>query len=340
MKNPMLPVIFVIGLIFFLGTIFLYNSEQTQGMVLGESEYNSDIFLDVEILKIKDFENSSEIIDLDYYQFPENQKKEDMKFPIIPQKENDSEKEPELLCSGVVVDVLSGSVLFKKDAEKKVSIASITKLANALVFLDQEPKWDDFYKIKSSDIIKGGRIYLGVGEEVKLKDLFYLALVGSANSAAKALAGAVGFSEKEYVEKMNSKMKELGFVNTSFVDPIGISRFNVSTATEVARLANLALSKKEISEAVSNRVYKFQTKKERIVSVYNTNILLKMNKEDIKMLGGKTGYIDAAGYCFVGKFVNEQGIELISVVLGAPGIDSRFSENKKITKWAYDNYVW
>src|SRR3989339_755025 len=249
MKIPMLPLICIIGLMFFFGTIFLYNSEQSQGMVLGESDYNLDIVLDMET---------------------------------------------EELNQG----------------------------------------------LKPSDITEGGRIYLGAGDEVKLKDLFYLALVGSANSAARAMASASGFNEDEYVQRMNLKMKEQGLNNTNFVDPMGLSGFNVSTAIEVSKLAKSAFSKEEIKDALSKKYYRFQTKSGRSIGVYNTNILIGSSEDNIKILGGKTGYIYAAGYCFVGKFVNDQGIELISVVLGSHDMNSRFTENKKIAKWAYDNYIW
>lgn len=342
MKNPMLPVIFIIGLMFFSGTIFLYNSGQSQGMVLGENDYNLDIVLNME----KNSENgpSEEIIDFNNYGFPEsddkNIDKEDIKFPIIPQKKENIEKEPELVGSGTVIDVESGKILFEKNSKDQVSIASISKLANALVFLDQNPNFEDFYKIKSSDILEGGRIYMGIGEEVTLKDLFHLSLVSSDNSAAKAMAEAVNIDEKSYVEKMNLKMKELGLENTGFVDPVGLSQFNVSNAVEVAKLANFALSDSRIKEAVSTPKYTVKTKKGRMFTVYNTDNLLSKDIEGMKIIGGKTGYINAAGYCFVGKFINDAGNEIVSVVLGSNGISYRFEENEMIAKWAYNNYIW
>src|SRR3989339_566822 len=295
MKIPMLPLICIIGLMFFFGTIFLYNSEQSQGMVLGESDYNLDIVLDMETEELNQGQKPSEIIDFGYSGFLESVNKNiEMKFPVTPQKSDTYKKDFELGCSGAVIDIGSGAVLFKEKSEEQVPIASITKLANALVFLDQNPDWDSFYKVKPSDITEGGRIYLGAGDEVKLKDLFYLALVGSANSAA----------------------------------------------IEVSKLAKSAFSKEEIKDALSKKYYRFQTKSGRSIGVYNTNILIGASEDNIKILGGKTGYIYAAGYCFVGKFVNDQGIELISVVLGSHDMNSRFTENKKIAKWAYDNYIW
>ncbi|OGF25004.1 hypothetical protein A2331_00445 [Candidatus Falkowbacteria bacterium RIFOXYB2_FULL_34_18] len=341
MKIPMLPLICIIGLMFFFGTIFLYNSEQSQGMVLGESDYNLDIVLDMETEELNQGQKPSEIIDFGYSGFLESVNKNiEMKFPVTPQKSDTYKKDFELGCSGAVIDIGSGAVLFKEKSEEQVPIASITKLANALVFLDQNPDWDSFYKVKPSDITEGGRIYLGAGDEVKLKDLFYLALVGSANSAARAMASASGFNEDEYVQRMNLKMKEQGLNNTNFVDPMGLSGFNVSTAIEVSKLAKSAFSKEEIKDALSKKYYRFQTKSGRSIGVYNTNILIGSSEDNIKILGGKTGYIYAAGYCFVGKFVNDQGIELISVVLGSHDMNSRFTENKKIAKWAYDNYIW
>ena len=140
---------------------------------------------------------------------------------------------------------------------------------------------------------------------------------------------------------MNAKVKELGLISTSFVDPVGLNSHNVSTAKEIAMLAKTALDKKEISEATIARSYEFKTLGGKKKIIYNTDSLLKIFPQNgIKILGGKTGYNEAAGYCFVGKFTDEGGHEIIAVVLGGDDKNSRFEQTKNIVHWAYNNYKW
>ncbi len=235
----------------------------------------------------------------------------------------------------------SGEVLFERSGDELSSIASISKMATALVFLDLNPGWDKIYEIKRTDRVDGGKIYLFNGDQVRIKDLFYLSLVASDNSATQALVNSTGLSEAEFVDRMNAKVKELGLKNTSFADPIGLSGYNVSTAKEIARLAKIALDKKEISEATIARSYEFNTLGGKRKIVYNTDSLLKIFPQNgIKILGGKTGYNEAAGYCFVGKFTDSGGHEIIAVVLGGSDKNSRFEQTKNIVHWAYGNYKW
>jgi len=245
-------------------------------------------------------------------------------------------------CKSVLVDVNSGTDLFAQDADKVVPVASITKLATALTFLDFNPGWDKEVTINGEDIVGGGKIYLVRGDIVKVKDLFYLSLIGSANTATRALARSIGVTGEEFVIRMNNKMAELGLNKTNFVDTIGFSYRNVSSAKEIAFLASVALAKEEISEATKFKTYSFSTKQGRQVTVKTTNWLLENypNEEGVEIIGGKTGYTALAGYCFVGKFIDTFGNELISVVLGTPDKNSRFKETKNLVTWAYNNYIW
>jgi serine-type D-Ala-D-Ala carboxypeptidase (penicillin-binding protein 5/6) len=260
---------------------------------------------------------------------------------IKPRKaENTSPLSLKARC-GVAIASGSDEILFEQASDEQSSIASISKLATALVFLDLNPGWDKIYKIKKTDRVDGGKIYLFSGDEVKIKDLFYLSLVASDNSATLALVNSTGLSEEEFVARMNNKVRELGLKNTSFIDPIGISSNNISTAREIATLAKIALDRKEISEATITGNYEFKTLGGKNKSVRNTDSLLKIFPQNgIKILGGKTGYNEAAGYCFVGKFIDSGGHEVIAVVLGGDNINSRFDQTKDIVHWVYNNYNW
>jgi len=243
--------------------------------------------------------------------------------------------------SGVVLDLQSENILFNQDANKISSIASITKLMTALVFLDYNPGWDVIYEIKENDRRTGGKIYLYLGEKVLVRDLFHAALVGSANTATIALVHSTGMSEAEFVEKMNAKAMEIGLKNTYFSDPVGLNNYNTSTAKEVALITKTALTHQDIRQATLIKEYKFKTQAGRAKTILTTDYLLEnIANNGFSLIGGKTGFTVIAGYCFVGEFINEAGHEIISVVLGSWESSDRFTETEKLVKWTYDNYVW
>jgi D-alanyl-D-alanine carboxypeptidase len=223
----------------------------------------------------------------------------------------------------------------------KTPIASISKLMTALVFLDHNPGWDFVHEIKPEDRREGGKIYLTPGEKVKVKDLFYSSLVASDNIATMALVGSAGMTEDDFVAKMNEKAAALELKDTHFGDPLGLDDANISTALEVARFAQAALSNEEIKKATLTKKYEFTTADGKKKTVYNTDNLLSIfPKDGVDLRGGKTGYTEAAGYCFVGEFTNQDGRDVISVVLGSGGKDDRFKFTSDMIRWIYDNYVW
>jgi len=242
---------------------------------------------------------------------------------------------------GVVFSPKNRVFLYNKKADEVQAIASITKLMTALVFLENNPGWENIYKISETDKVEGGILNLFLGERVKVRDLFYTSLVASDNGATIALVHSTGLSEAEFVDKMNEKAEKLGLRKTKFVDPIGLSDRNVSTAREVALLAQEALLNKEISQATKEKEYQFETLGGRNKQIESTDYLLFDSAEnEFTVLGGKTGYTDQAGYCFVGKFKNQDGRELISVVLNSSGKNERFKESKNLINLIFKNYLW
>lgn len=229
--------------------------------------------------------------------------------------------------------------LWGKDAETAQSIASISKLMTALVFLDNNKGWDTTYKITSNDSIGGGKNNLFLGDTIKIRDLFYTSLVSSDNGATLALVHSTGLSDTEFVKLMNEKSKELGMFSASFVEPTGLSDRNKASARDVARLAREALRHDELKKAVTTKFYNFKTLEDREKKLSNTDELLSDNWPEVLILGGKTGYTESAGYCFVGQFKNKDGKEIISVVLGAPSKEARFSETKKLVTWIFNSYA-
>ena len=258
-----------------------------------------------------------------------------------PQIRNDA-GEPAISSGRVIaIDTKSGTELYGRGEDEVSSIASITKLATALVFLEHNPGWDSRYEVKAGDIVTGGRIYLSVGERVHTVDLFNLALVASANSAAKALARSTGLSEEEFIALMNAKAEEIGLTATHFVDPVGLGNDNVSTPRELAKLVEYALNVPEIEKATKQKTYQFKTLsgQTRIVATTD-NLLGHFPLGSISIEGGKTGYTESAGYCLAGKFENADGREVVTVVLGTDDINARFEDTTKLVEWVYDSYIW
>ena len=242
---------------------------------------------------------------------------------------------------GTVLSINDRVFFYNKNADVVQPIASITKLMTALVFLENNPGWDKTYTITKEDAVEGGRLNLFTGEELKIKDIFYTSLVASDNGATLALAHASGLSEAEFIRKMNEKAFALGLKKTSFVDTVGLSDNNVSTAREVALMAKEALDQKEIRKATESKEYNFSTLNGREKKIESTDYLLfDSEKNNFQVLGGKTGYTDKAGYCFVGRFKDANGREIISVVLNSNGKNERFKESKSLVNWVFSNYDW
>lgn len=242
---------------------------------------------------------------------------------------------------GAVLSADGRTFFYQKNSEITQPIASITKLMTALVFLDNNPGWETSYTIDADDKVEGGILNLFPGEEVKIKDLFYTSLIASDNGATLALVHASGLEEEEFVKKMNEKTLALGLRKTSFVDPVGLSDNNVSNAREVALLAKEALAQPEIKQATRSKEYRFKTLQGKTKVIESTDYLLFDSENNaFEVLGGKTGYTDRAGYCFVGRFADEFGREIISVVLQGVGKNERFKETKSLVNWVFKNYTW
>lgn len=247
--------------------------------------------------------------------------------------------------SVLIIDAETNKILFSKNANEILPIASITKLASALVFLDHNPGWDKEVNIEQEDNPGLGRIYLGKGEKIKINDLFYSALVGSANQSILALARLTGLSKEQFVSEMNNKAKQFGMFNTSFVEPTGLDAANKSTNHDLIKLVSQAMEKEEIKKALTTRSYTFKTLNHytQTIDIVNTDRLLDSYLNDSKsgyeIIGAKTGSLNEAGYCFVVK-IKKNNHSIIIASLGSATSFNRFQEIKGLVNWVYDNYNW
>jgi len=240
--------------------------------------------------------------------------------------------------SALIVDQATGLALWQKRPAEQRSIASLTKLMTALVFLDHNPGWNESVKIIPDDYLEGGRIRVYSGEEITVRDLFNASLVASSNNATMALARSTGLSAEEFIWAMNDKAKALGMTGSNFAEPTGLDPANISTAEDLVKLAKEAFNRPEISQATIQKKYNLSVLNvDRNYTLENTDRLLNSY---LKVRAGKTGYLDEAGYCLLSEIEGPAGQRLIVVVLGSSEELGRFQEVKALSQWAFDNYRW
>lgn len=245
-------------------------------------------------------------------------------------------KSPRVRCrSAVVIDNCTNEILYQKNSEKVVPVASISKLITAMVLIDLDLDWAGVVQISRADANHSARSHLKMGEIFYSSDLFYVMLISSDNRAARALARSTGLSHEQFAALMNKKAKSLGMYNTVMYEPTGLDERNVSTAMDCARLINATLSVKLIAIASRTERYSFRSlNHKRWRHIVNTNRLLKSRW---KVRGGKTGYISESGYCFVTRLRDSNNHDITVVVLGAPGPSRRFSVARTLADWAFRN---
>jgi len=247
--------------------------------------------------------------------------------------------------SYAVIEPGSNQVLCESNADAPRPIASITKLMTALVFLDTDPDWEKEVAIEARDQRAGGITYLIPGEKLKLRDVFFAALIASSNEGAAALARLSGLPEAEFIVKMNEKAKGLGMATTQFADPTGLNNNNKSTAADILKLAQAAFAQKEIKDAISREEYELDIINKKIKrKIKTTDRVLGddfgVGPVSYFIKGGKTGYLESAGYCFVSEVLDSTGRKILVAVLGSPTINDRFQDTKALAYWAFNNFKW
>lgn len=244
--------------------------------------------------------------------------------------------------AAIVMDRATGKVLFEKNGDTPRSIGSISKLMAAAVFLQGKPDLTAPASIQAADVRLGGVQHLAVGDEVTVRDLLLAALVGSDNTAVYALVRLSGLSLGDFVARMNETAAEMGLQATTFIDPAGLSPDNRSIAPDLAILVDEVLKQEDIRSITAMPKASITGASGRTYTVESTNELLGsfMNEAPYKILGGKTGYLPEAGYCFGAVFSEQDKRELIVVVLGSESKQGRFQDAKALAAWAYKVFDW
>jgi serine-type D-Ala-D-Ala endopeptidase (penicillin-binding protein 7) len=241
-------------------------------------------------------------------------------------------------AAALVIELGQGRLLYAKNTDAVMPIASITKLMTAMVMLDSGLPLDEPVMIEPADVdtLKGTRSRLKVGMTLTRRELLKLALMASENRAAAALARSSPGGTSAFVYAMNRKSKELNMRDTRFLDATGLNPGNVSTAQDLAVMVNASYQYpliREFTTSASHRVALADRRYQRVVAFRNSNGLVRSGHWDIGL--SKTGYISEAGRCLVMR-ATIAAKPVIIVLLDSWGKLSRIGDANRIKRWLED----
>lgn len=241
--------------------------------------------------------------------------------------------------SGLLMEQSTGEILFEKDKDKQVAVASMTKMVAQTIILEKiesgKIKWDDIVEVsKNAADMGGSQIYLTAGEKMSVRDLFKGISMASGNDATVAMAEYIAGSEENFVKLMNQKVKELGLKNTQFKNCTGLDEEgHLSSAYDMAVIARNLLNHEQILDFSSVYEDYLREDTENKFWLVNTNKLVRFYEGAD---GLKTGHTDAAGYCLAAT-AKKNGMRLIAIVLGEEESTVRNSEAMALLDYGFQS---
>jgi D-alanyl-D-alanine endopeptidase (penicillin-binding protein 7) len=232
-------------------------------------------------------------------------------------------------AAAIVFDPQTGEVLWQSNSQEQRSIASLTKLMTAVVFIADDPNLDERVAVTRADMRGASTTYIRAGEVVSYRDLLHLTLIASDNAAARVLARSAEGGTTAFVSRMNQMATELGLSNTVYADPSGLDARNLSSAFDLSHLIAFAAADPTLGSIMRLPEYQARTST-RSITVRNTNKLLGTG---LDVIGGKTGFISKAGYCLATLLRVPGGPQVAVVVLGATNSDLRFWDARHLVNW-------
>ena len=231
----------------------------------------------------------------------------------------------------LVLDQDTREVLFSKNEQAVLPIASLTKLMTGLLIREARLPMDEMITIDQSDVDteKGSRSRLRVGAELSRGELLHLALMSSENRAAHALGRTYPGGLSVFVDLMNSRARALGMGDTRYVEPTGLSSQNQSSAQDLAKLVGFSYGDPVLRELSTSPDHQVAVGS-RTLTFNNTNRLVKNSTWDIGIQ--KTGYISEAGQCLVMQ-AKIAGRKLIMVFLDSAGKLTRLGDAERVRRW-------
>lgn len=242
--------------------------------------------------------------------------------------------------SAILIDAASGKILYEKNPDTKLPMASMTKIMSMLIIMENIHNGtlsytDKVIISKNASSMGGSQVFLQEGEEYKVEDLLKCIAVSSANDAVVAMAEKVSGSVEAFVELMNQKAQELGLTNTRFSNPHGLDNENhYSTARDMSKLAQELLKYEDILKFTS--IYEdYLTKPDGSqIWLVNTNRLVRFYDG---VDGLKTGYTTEAGYCLTAT-AKKNDFRIISVVMKASEADARSKDTATLLSYGFNSF--
>lgn len=243
-------------------------------------------------------------------------------------------------ASGILLEPYSGKIIYSKEMDKEVSVASLTKMVAQIIILEEiekeKIKWNDVVTVsKNAADMGGSQIYLSDGEKMTVEDLMKGISVASGNDATVAMAEYISGSEEKFVKRMNKKVKDLGLKHTNFVNCTGLDeKGHYSSAYDMAIIAReLIVNHPEILRFSS--IYEDYLREDTPNKFWlvNTNKLISQYEGTD---GLKTGHTDDAGYC-LSATVKRGDLRLIGIVLGENDSKVRNKETIDLLDYGFNN---
>lgn len=238
----------------------------------------------------------------------------------------------------LIFDKENQKALYNKNDDVIAPIASITKLMTAMVVLDANLPLNEELSVSPADIdmLKGTHSRLRIGMTFTRSEMLKLALMASENRAASSLARNYPGGREALVMAMNIKARELGMVNTRFLDATGLNSGNVSTAKDLVKMVDAASEYALIHQYTTSATHSLDGWGGREMRFNNTNPLVRNASWDIGV--SKTGYINEAGRCLVMEAtINDR--QVIIVLLDSVGKRTRVGDANRIKKWMESEFV-
>ncbi len=238
--------------------------------------------------------------------------------------------------AALLMDYDTGIVLYEKNAYEALPMASLTKIMTAILILEDH-SLDEVVTVQSDfNGLEGVRIWLRQYEKLTVESLLQALLIRSAGDAAIALAEHHSGSVDAFVDQMNIRAQELSLDETFFKNPIGLDdEGHLSSAHDLAMMSRYAMNIPAFRKIVAMEGARIESVDGRFSHEFqSTNYLLGSY---LNVLGVKTGTTYAAGQSLINLAQNENGQEVIAVLLNSP---QRFQENKSMLDWAFRSYLW
>ena len=237
--------------------------------------------------------------------------------------------------SMVIIEKNSGRILFSKNENERLPMASLTKIITAIYVIKNEKNIDRIVEIEENMTgVEGSSIGLKTGEHLSIRELLYGLMLRSGNDSAVALAYSISGSIEQFVYDVNTWLSDLGFKNTNIKNPHGLHDDNhYTTALELANITAMALNNEIFQEIVSTKEKSISNELNSKTSrnLKNKNRFLK----DYEFADGvKTGFTKKAGRCFVGSSTKD-GMQVICVLLNCVPM---FEECEYFTRKAFDEF--